>query len=163
MVPIEPVGVNPLGMTRNIAARATRPADFARPDAATGAIQPAATAGADGPRGIEALQEMLAQVLEDFEAGLDNGDILQALISLIILLAMLQMLQPGSQGSEDPLESLGAGGSGQPSALIAYTSSTTITIEQTTTIIAWGTSDDLNAAFGGEPMSSVGSRLDLLS
>lgn len=157
---IDPVGAGGVAQPMSIAQRATRPIDVARPDATRGALQLAGIIGAETTSGSDGLLEAIVGLFETIDSALENDDLLQAIVALLILMAVLEMLQPSEEGGSN---SAGAESGGQMSSLFAYSSSTTITIEQSSSVIAIGNADELASLFGDGSSPSMGSQVDLLA
>ena len=108
-------------------------------------------------------QDAVSGLLGSLGGGANDDRQLQLLIALLILIAILNSTQNNAGPTAGPLEQLeqlAAGTRGQGVYAAMYTSSTTITIEQSTTTIvgSLGAGADLDATHGG---SAIGDRIDV--
>lgn len=126
--------------------------------AAAGASTLPAVNGGTNTTSITQVHQSVSQLLSTIGGGAEQDQLLRTLIMLMIILSLLT----GSQGKEETgarsLRQLGSQG-GNPSLYVGiFSSSTTITIQQTTTII----SPDVMGAFGssGGADQASGGRVD---
>jgi len=115
-------------------------------DRASGSSSGGAASGITGMGGsnaMEQLQGVLTQLLQEGGASnLQNNQMLQLLIGLMILLALLGNAQGSAATADQIYEQLGAGQGTQGQFAGVYTSSsTTITIEQSSSVMAFGGAD----------------------
>ncbi len=156
--PIQPVGAGPAGDISSMALRASRPTDIPRADSTRGAVQ--APQSQSSASSTAPLQEILTQLFETLGLDAENNKALEMLIALLILLAVLESLQNGSNEREGLAGGQSAPGGDGSIMFNAYASSTTITIEQSTTMIAFGEFSG-EAAFGDAQAPQSGGRLDI--
>lgn len=159
--PVYPIGaesIRPLGLVPASRSQPTGPAASSAAD----------TLGALGAAGIlgnsQALAEVfstVADMLEEIGGGLENEEILQALIALLILMTLLQ---GAGDASGSPQSTLGAGGLSAGSGPLLMASSytrTTIFIEQTTVTSTFQFPADSAAAFDLGQLDGSGNGIDI--
>ncbi len=159
-----------MGPISSIGAGAPRPATFAT----TGQTGASSGAGALSNRGtlgpsqglstalaMSRVQTAVSEMLRNVGGGVESNKALQMLIALVILLALMESSQNAAASSGSGLEQLGAGRGSGAEFISLYSSSTTITFEQSTTTLTVGSVDGLNALSGGEGMQSQGSQVDI--
>ena len=88
----------------------------------------------------------VAQLLQSIGGGIENDKLLKLLIAALILLALLEQQQEDLASAGKALAQLGARSGDQSQFIGIFSSSTTISIQQTTTTVMFGTgaSDALN-------------------
>jgi hypothetical protein len=100
----------------------------------------------------------VAELLQDVGGDLKNDKMVQMLVALLILLALLHGTSGEDTADRDALEALGSrGGAGR------YTSTTIITLEQTTTTLSFYSAEQYSAGTGSDAGASVGGTMDLLA
>ena len=93
-------------------------------------------------------------------SGMDGNQTLKTLFALMIILALLQDMEKNSASGQGALEQLGSGLNGRSQYIEMYSSTTSITIEQTTTTVAVGNVDALTAS-GGDASAGQGGSIDV--
>ena len=115
----------------------------------------------------EALRRVFTEVsnlLQSIGGGLENDAMLRNLIALLIILALLERMGTGSQGVRG--NGLLEGGGGNSQYIGVFTSSTTISIQQSSTMVFMA--EGMNAfgagagagADGGAGGEDIGGRMD---
>jgi hypothetical protein len=132
----------------------------ARPDTGLNATSLSSSRGASDPAAATQMASAITQLLQNIGGGLENDKMLRMLIGLIILMALLKEWFGGQESPQNALSQLGTGGD-QPQCSGAYSSSTTIMFEQTTTTIVMQSLDVYGAAADGNQAASKGGRLDV--
>ncbi len=119
--------------------------------------------GAAGLDARDSINSSVSQLLQSVGGGLENDQLLKLLIAALILMALLQQQQESTAGLENLTRqgAGGAGGTGDSQFIGIYSSSTTISIQQSTTSVFLGTGADLFGSAGG-PSETTGGQLDLL-
>ena len=112
---------------------------------------------------ILSVQNAVTQLLQSVGGGIENDKVLRTLLVALILLSLLAE-QQNSEGATSPLLSqLGNRTSDQSQYIGIFTSSTTISIEQsTTTVVFTGSNVDASQTTGGEPQADSG-RIDTVA
>ena len=108
---------------------------------------------------ITQIHAAVAQMLQGIGGGLENDRVLQMLIALLVLLTLLREQADEAASLSQALSPLGRG-SGQGPVVAAYYSSTTITIEQTTTMV-WFQASDSYANTSQLPQPQPGTGIDI--
>lgn len=109
-----------------------------------------------GTSSIENVAGMVTQMLRSVGQGLENDEVLRALVTLLIMLAILNETLSGARSPGEELSSLAGGlqglgaGSGSSTFMIEYTS---VTMTSTTITGTFGAAD--------ASQSDVGGRLDI--
>ena len=100
----------------------------------------------------------VAQLLQSIGGGIENDKLLKLLITALILLTLLEQQQEDLASAGKALAQLGARSGDQSQFIGIFTSSTTISIQQTTTTVMFGTggSEALNTGGGGTSPESGG-------
>ncbi len=98
----------------------------------------------------------VTELLNSIGGGVQDDELLRLLIVLMVLMAQLENQQNQLAGGGDPLGALGGGNGGTGQTISIYSSSTTISIQQTETTIFL--SDAYAATDGG--LDESGSTLD---
>ena len=142
MGPISQVNIGAAGGLAGVASAPSRPTDVLGMDAGRAAAKPAPSSGAANSDAIAALCSALSDPLQGVGGGLENDRVLRMMIALIILLALLQSTQ-GNGASE------------------GNSSSTTITLEQTTTTISLQSVESYSLASDSDTSGSRGDQIDL--
>ena len=114
---------------------------------------------AEGSNALLRLQESLTALVDQLGLDARSEELLHLLIGLIILMALLNSTQDGAggQGSGE----LPSSASGATQFISLVSNSTTISIEQTSTVITMGTTGNLNDTFNPSMTDSFGGRVDL--
>lgn len=110
---------------------------------------------------VSQVQSTLSQLLQMVGSGMEGNQTLKTLFALMIILAMLQDMEKNSGSGQGALEQLGSGLSGRGQYIEMYSSSTTISIEQTTTMTTVGGVDALGGAAGGDASAGQGGTIDV--
>ena len=134
--------------------------------AASGGQAAAAPPGGAGVLGnSQAIAEVfsaVAAMLEEFGGGLEDDQVLQALIALLILMTLLQGAQDANASQQSALGEGGLGaGSGSLLMASSYTK-TTIFIEHTSVTSTFQLPAESAAAFDLGQLDSSGGSIDLL-
>jgi len=107
------------------------------------------------------LTSTLSQLLQGAGSGLDGGQSLKALFTLLVILALFQQLEQNTSGGQDAMKQLDSGMKGRNQSIEMYSSTTSITFEQTTTMISLGNADVSNAIGGGSNAGATGQNIDV--
>ena len=100
----------------------------------------------------------VTQLLQSIGGGIENNKLLRLLITALILLALLEQQQEDLASAGKALAQLGARAGDQSQFIGIFSSSTTISIQQTTTTVMFNTggSAALNTGNGGTSPESGG-------
>ena len=117
---------------------------------------------AEGSNALLRLQESLTALVDQLGLDARSEELLHLLIGLIILMALLNGTQngAGSRGGQGS-GTLPSSASGATQFISLVSNSTTISIEQTSTVITMGTTGNLNDTFNPSMTDSFGGRVDL--
>lgn len=120
------------------------------------------TRSAEGSSALLRLQETLTGMVDQLGLDARSKELLHLLIGLIILMALLNSTQNGAgglagQGSGE----LPSSASGATPFISLVSTTTTISIEQTSTVITMGTTGNLSDTFNPSTTDSFGGRVDL--
>ena len=105
------------------------------------------------------LQTAVTQLLQSGGGAAETDKLLRLLIVALILMSLLEQMEKGGGAAGQSLAKLGNGGGDRSQYVGIYTSSTTISIQQSTTSIVMGSGIDPSAA-GGDAAQDTGGRLD---
>ena len=122
-----------------------------------------ATAGVSSSSSLGASQAAMrvpsavAQLLHSIGGGIENDKLLKLLITALILLALLEQQQEDLAAAGRTLAQLGARTGDQSQFIGIFSSSTTISIQQTTSTVVFGTgAEALNIGDGGASADTGG-------
>ena len=93
-------------------------------------------------------------MLQSIGGGVENDRLLRLLIALMILMALFENQQERQLAGAEALQTLGTNGGGGQSISI-YSSSTSISIEQTQTTIIWSDTYGSNGGSQADPGGSL--------
>ena len=158
MGPISAVNVSGAGGASSLQSN-TNPA----PSAPVGNDASAARIGSSGSvvgsQALMSLHSAVSQLLQSVGGGAENDKLLRLLIVALILLALLEQQDNGVPGGQT-LGQLGAGAGDRSQFVGIFSSSTTISIQQSSTSIVLATGNETLTA-GGEMIQNTGGELDL--
>ena len=156
---IPPISIDPGGRHAGLTPAAYQTAGFGQAPGATGDAGYAASPGTTSA--ITQIHSAVSQLLQSVGGGVENDKMLRMLIALLILLALLDNSQPQAEGAQNALAQLGSRGNGQSQFLYAYTSSTTISFEYTTTTWVAGNLSSYDAGGSTEQLQPQGASVDI--
>ncbi len=160
MGPIPPVNVGSAGSAGGARPVLNQAGSTSRAGTALGGAQLTASPTPGDAMALTRIHAAVSQLLQSIGGGAENDKILRMLIALIILLALLKDPQ-GEAASTNNALTLPAGRGGQYQFVGFYSSSTTITIEQTTTTMVFQAMDTYASASGGDQVQPRGDQLDV--
>lgn len=152
--------VSPVGLDFNGRPTALGPALYqtgrsAQSPSVTGAAL-SGTPSAGMTSAVTQIHSAVSQMLRSVGGGVENDKMLQMLIALMILLALLEEMQKPDTAARDALAELAKRGDPQAQFMSAYTSSTTISLEYTTTTVVFGSGDPYFTDSGKAPVPEGG-------
>lgn len=106
------------------------------------------------------LQAAVTQLLQSAGGSVESDRLMRLLIIALILMSLLQQMEDdGGANKQQPLAQLGNGGGDRSQYVGIFTSSTTISIQQSTTTVIMGSGLDSGGA-AGDAAQGTGARLD---
>lgn len=156
---VSPVGLGLGGRSTALAPTLYQTGQFAQsPNVTSGnysGSQPVSTTSA-----VTQIHSAVSQMLQSVGGGIENNKMLQMLIALMILLALLEQAEGQDKAAREALAELGTRRGGQQQFFSAYSSSTTISWEYTSTTFVFG-SEGAYVAEGGTPALPQGGEVDM--
>lgn len=147
---IQGVGLNPAGGgAAQPAASMPRGADAV----GQGGNAPTTAGGVlTGSQSINNVSFAVSSMMQSIGGGIQNDKMLRMMIALMIIMALLEQQQGESQQGADSGEQLGNGTNGQGVSFSLYSSSTTITTQES--VVIYGA--DASQAYGGQSQGDAG-------
>lgn len=147
---ISSVSLNPADQNANILGAAQ-----------AGATSPTTAAGVlTGSQSISNVFAAVSTMMQSIGGGVENDRLMRMLIALMIILSLLQELQEGQgQSGGNQLAQLGNGANSSSSYIGIFSSSTTITFQQTTTEVSLSSNEQYAA--NEQVPTTPGSQVDL--
>ena len=122
--------------------------------AASAGLNPSSTLSTS--RAVTELQSAVTQLLQSAGGATQNDKLLRLLIVALILMSLLQQMEEDGDASRQTLGKLGSGSGDRAQFIGIYTSSTTISIQQTSTTLIMGSGFDALGATGDAAQGSNG-------
>jgi len=158
-----------MGPISGISAGAAYPSDVLRPvtdqtiaggPTEAGTLLLAAPAQGSTVQSIGRVFGEVSELLQSIGGGLENDRLLRTLVALMIILALLDRSGDATGTSASARGGMDAGGEGRTQYVGIFSSSTTISIQQTSTAVVMAGSPE--AFDGGSLQDSAGTRLDMV-
>lgn len=153
MGPISAIGTTGTSMPRQVT-------NTTAPSGASGTGSIATTSMA-----VSRVNSSVAQMLQNIGGGIEDNKMLRMLIAALVLLALLEEAQAGGDNGTNLLSGLGEGQGSRSQYVGIFSSSTTVSIEQTSTTIFFASDaaaiapDDPGNLDGAASSGDIGSQL----